>query len=114
MTKEKGGRRTFKCRNPLCGKTFAKPLKIVSLHHDPAEPYVCPYCLTKINEAQEVNKEAEKAPDETKKKPTQDKPKPLTCHYHLGYLSEEKKQQIPEECLVCSDIIQCTQRKLGT
>jgi len=48
-------------------------------------------------------------------KPTRNKEIPPYCHYHPGYLSEQKqKKQIPDECLVCKDIIECMLRKMST
>jgi hypothetical protein len=38
---------------------------------------------------------------------------PPVCHYHLGYLSERKsKEQIPEECLTCKNMVDCMLRKM--
>ena len=35
-------------------------------------------------------------------------PKVQGCVYHLGYLSERsKKEKIPEECMICENIVQC-------
>ena len=33
------------------------------------------------------------------------------CKYHIGYLGEEKHDQIPDECLVCMKIIECMHQK---
>jgi hypothetical protein len=34
------------------------------------------------------------------------------CLNHFGYLSERKtKEQIPDECLTCKDILQCMLKK---
>ncbi|HVO85617.1 MAG TPA: hypothetical protein VMT06_00675 [Candidatus Eisenbacteria bacterium] len=34
--------------------------------------------------------------------------KTLTCSHHLGYLSERtKKESIPEECIMCDNIVKC-------
>jgi hypothetical protein len=39
--------------------------------------------------------------------------KPGACQYHLGYLSERSsKQQIPDDCLVCKDIVECMLKKM--
>jgi hypothetical protein len=41
------------------------------------------------------------------------KEKPSVCQYHLGYLSERvQSQQIPEDCIVCKDIVECMLRKM--
>jgi hypothetical protein len=48
-----------------------------------------------------------------KEKPTQNKENPSTCQYHLGYLSErEHKEQIPDECISCKDILECMLKKM--
>jgi len=92
----------------------------LNLQQDSAEPYAaCPYCLTKITEAQlEAENKPEKAQIETglpEEKPTKNREKPLTCHHYLGYLSErEQKEQIPDECIVCKDIVECMLRKMRT
>ena len=105
----------FTCPNPSCGKVFETPLRTLNLQ-DPAEPYAaCPYCLTKITELQvEINKSETR--DESrpfKEKSSKTKEKPSTCQYHLGYLSErEDKQQIPDECIVCKDLLECMLQKM--
>jgi hypothetical protein len=39
--------------------------------------------------------------------------KPTGCQYHPGYLSERSsKQQIPDDCLVCKDIVECMLKKM--
>ena len=104
----------------MCGKAFIKPLKTLNLQLDPAEAYAaCPFCLTKITEAKiEMNDEPEKAPVETvlhKEKQNRNNEKPANCKYHLGYLSErERNQQIPDECIICEDSLECMLRKMKT
>ena len=110
----------FTCPNPSCRKVFTTPLKTTNLQQDSAEPYVaCPYCLTKITEAQiEADNKPESVQVDTvlpTEKPTRNKEIPHSCHYHLGYLSErEKNQKIPDECIVCQDIVECMLRKMRT
>jgi hypothetical protein len=99
------------------------------LQESPTEAYsACPFCLTKITETQlkdDKIKEPqledikpEKIQEETvlsKEKPIKNKEKPGSCQYHLGYLSErEKNQQIPDECMMCKDIVECMLRKMRT
>ena len=85
---------------------------------DSAEPYAaCPYCLTKITESQvEINElETQNESRPSKEKSSKSKEKPLTCHYHLGYLSErEGKEQIPDECIVCKFLLECMLQKMKT
>jgi DNA-directed RNA polymerase subunit RPC12/RpoP len=112
---DKEGKEMYTCPNPSCGKVFETPLRTLNLQ-DPAEPYAaCPYCLTKITEFQvEINKSETR--DESrlsKEKSSKTKEKPSTCQYHLGYLSErEDKQQIPDECIVCKDLLECMLQKM--
>ena len=48
-------------------------------------------------------------------KPIKNKEKPTGCRYHLGYLSErEQNQQIPDDCIVCKNIVECMLRKMRT
>ncbi|MGD0995835.1 MAG: hypothetical protein ABR909_09980 [Candidatus Bathyarchaeia archaeon] len=120
MVKEKRGKRTFTCPNPACRKAFTTPLKTLNLQQDSTQTYAaCPFCLTKITEAQiEDSNKPEKTQVETilsKEKPTRSTEKPPACQYHLGYLSErEKNQQIPDECIICKDIVECMLRKMRT
>ncbi|MEM2108161.1 MAG: hypothetical protein QXL10_02615 [Candidatus Bathyarchaeia archaeon] len=38
--------------------------------------------------------------------------KPSGCSYYLGYLSERSsKDKIPDECLICKDIVECMLKK---
>jgi hypothetical protein len=114
------------CENPLCKKTFTAPLKTLNLQQNPSETYdACPYCLTKIEIIDEPLRTDEKIEEiqieETQAKINQVKTKeknnkndkPTSCHYHPGYLSERSsKEQIPDECLVCKDIVECMLRKM--
>jgi len=35
-------------------------------------------------------------------------PKVQGCVHHFGYLSERsKKEKIPEECMICGNVVQC-------
>jgi hypothetical protein len=120
LLKEKRGTKTVTCPNPACRKTFTSPLKTLNLQQDPAQTYAaCPFCLTKITEVQiEASNKPRKAQVETilsKEKPTRSREKPSACQHHLGYLSErEKNQQIPDECIICQDIVECMLRKMRT
>jgi len=105
------------CPNPSCRKVFDKPLKTLNLQ-DSTGPYeACPYCLTKITEAEvEISKpETQDEGRHPKEKSSKSKEKPSACHYHLGYLSErEGKQQIPDECIVCKFLLECMLQKMKT
>jgi hypothetical protein len=96
------------------------------LQQIPQKPYSsCPYCLTKI----EVNEISLKSEEKNREPIREVQPKinkadleikcakniekPAACKYHLGYLSERtSKQQIPDDCLVCKDIVECMLKKM--
>jgi hypothetical protein len=121
-----GKKKTFTCQNPSCKKTFIVPLKTLNLQQTPPNPYfACPYCLTKIELTDTPPKTEEKSKKsfleaqpknnqvDLEKKHVKKSEKPAACQYHLGYLSERSsKQQIPDDCLVCKDIIECMLRKM--
>jgi len=87
-----------------------------------AETYdACPYCLSEVTEepalaiiATESDLDADRIEGKPEVfKPTEDKPdkldpKPSKCSRQFGYLSKRSsKEQIPEECMVCEEIIKC-------
>jgi hypothetical protein len=121
-----GEKKTFTCQNPSCKKTFTSPLKTLNLQQNPQEPYSsCPYCLTKIELIDTPLKTEEKTKElllelqskinhvDLEIKQVKNSEKPVACQYHLGYLSERtSKQQIPDDCLVCKDSVECMLRKM--
>jgi len=112
----------FTCPNPSCGKVFAKPLEAVNLQSRTPQPYkACPYCLTEIPAeekptvvADELKKKETKThgkktkPRLMEEKPAETPESPPGCHHHFGYLGERSsKEKIPDECIMCKDIVQC-------
>jgi len=110
------------CPNPLCGRVFANPLKAENLGLQNHEAYyACPYCLTEITLEKNSTTVEKKQKVETKKikseltkaqfkdeETAQPSKKMQGCAYHFGYLSERsEKGKIPEECIVCENIVQC-------
>jgi hypothetical protein len=95
----------------------------LNLQSNSADPYdACPYCLTEITqgeesielpaESPEVEAEHEVA-DEVVTKETVGVPQQSSsCGFHLGYLSERSKGQIPDECMTCKDIVECMLKKM--
>ncbi len=129
----------FTCPNTACGKVFTKPLKALNLQQDTEGPYdACPYCLTEITvddepyinfepetlepetlevETLEASVEAEPEVDEAA--PVEEQAEvaeaPSECSHHLGYLSERaSSDNIPDECMVCKDIVTCMLKKMKT
>jgi hypothetical protein len=120
----------FTCPNASCGKVFSKPLKALNLQQDPDGPFdACPYCLTEINVEdtpavapdepetfEEEETEAEIEVEETAP-PAEENvditEAPSECRHHIGYLSEKSsKEQIPDECMMCKDIVKCMLKKM--
>jgi hypothetical protein len=101
----------------------------LNLQNNPSETYFsCPYCLTEIeivkaptrliveqDETEEAGRETvqpEIEPEETKINQESSTNK-VACNFHPGYLSERSSnEQIPDECLVCKDIVDCMLKKM--
>jgi len=80
----------------------------------------CPYCLTEIRveedaktfEIQQTGKEEIKIEQteirKIEKQTAQNLQKTEGCLHYMGYLSQRStKEKIPEECIVCQNIVQC-------
>lgn len=105
------------CPNKACGKVFAKPLTTLNLQQSSKESYnACPYCLTEITVKEN---ESENPPEKSGTKatflnetPNRNQENANNCKYHFGFVSErEKSQQIPEECMLCAEIMECMRKK---
>ena len=112
------------CQNASCKKSFAAPLKAINLQENPNDPYfACPFCLTKIETKQNVKssitvedtlleKSELKAQTEDKQSRPINQERPEDCKHHPGYLSERSsKEKIPDDCLVCKNIVVCMLKK---
>jgi hypothetical protein len=113
------------------------------LQQDTDRPYdACPFCLTEINVNDEPNAdfepeklkpemlepempesetlgsiEAEPEVEETKAVPKKEEviEAPSECAHYLGYLSEKGSSvDIPDECMMCKDIVTCMLNKMKT
>ena len=97
------------------------------MQQDTGEPYdACPYCLTEIKvvdepaitydepetfEPEETEPEVEETAHVEEKVEIPEAPS--ECAHHLGYLSERSsKEQIPDECMLCKDIVSCMLKKM--
>jgi len=112
---------SYTCPNPLCGRVFTSPVKAENLCSKNVEVYdACPFCLTEIILEKDSTTIEEKKNIETKKigseqpsiyskkTPAESPPKVQGCAHHFGYLSKRSsKEKIPEECMVCENIVQC-------
>jgi hypothetical protein len=111
----------FKCSNPSCGFAFSKPLKVKDMGSQDSQCYdACPRCLAAINTEESVptvdaepdaTVEDNKAEETIASSSEQRNAEPFAtihCAHHLGYLSEKSKnEKIPEDCIVCENIVKC-------
>jgi hypothetical protein len=87
---------------------------------DKPEKYdACPYCLTEItlekdlkpigdHEKKEGIEMEEKETWKIEGSQTEGLQKTGECHHYMGYLSQRSsKEKIPEECILCQNIVQC-------
>jgi hypothetical protein len=94
-------------------------LKAINLSLENPEPYLaCPHCLTEIalkenlptaetelNLNMEILKTTEDKAEEEK---TTEQSTKRQCTRHFGYLSERSsKEKIAEECMNCTEIVNC-------
>jgi DNA-directed RNA polymerase subunit RPC12/RpoP len=99
----------------------------LNLQQDTEESYdACPYCLTKIvlEEAPTVAPDEPETfePEETEPEveettqvetPVETPEAPSDCAHYLGYLSEKpSSEKIPDDCMVCKDIVTCMLKKM--
>ncbi|UCF44780.1 MAG: hypothetical protein JSW44_03120 [Candidatus Bathyarchaeota archaeon] len=92
----------------------------MNLQQDPEGSYnACPYCLTEIiledvlTVSCDEPKETEAKKEAYAEEPAETPEKPSECGYHLGYLSERSsKEKIPDECMMCKDIVECMLKKM--
>jgi hypothetical protein len=114
-----------KCPNPSCNRTFMKPLKAINVSLENPEPYLaCPYCLIEIT-TQESQPATETNPTikasgtmRTQPPTTTEKITPQStpqCTHYYGYLSERQtKEEIPGECITCTQIVDCMLKTIKT
>ena len=120
-TKAKTQSQSFACSNPECGRAFANPIIVQDLSSKGESSYcACPYCLTEVptEKNSEVKKKKQTKNEEEKVQPVkklaqQPSLKEQKCPYHFGYLSERsRKEEIPDECMICEEIVQCMLKKV--
>jgi|Deesub1362B_J571_1020462.scaffolds.fasta_scaffold04167_4 hypothetical protein len=97
---------SVQCPNEECARTFTKPLK-ATMKSEKGEKtyYACPYCLTEIKPRKQKS-----TPPVKNKQKENSKPQKMMegCSHYLGYLKERPKNTpIPEECLLCTEMVQC-------
>jgi DNA-directed RNA polymerase subunit RPC12/RpoP len=107
-----------------CGEPVETPLLAMIFSESTTEEYyACPKCLSKIaslSKEPEIKEAFEISVDENTLKNEIAEPErlevategnvegPISCVHFLGYLKERPKDTpIPEECLTCSNMIDC-------
>jgi hypothetical protein len=107
---------TCTCPNIDCRRSFSHPLQVTVLSSNPVETYpACPYCMSKIEMTEEVQKPEKSilasiqiAAKQQKEKEENQTTSELKCSHGFGYLKNRPKgSSIPDECLTCQKMIQC-------
>ena len=98
----------FVCPNESCKKAFSRPLKALDFQGGSGSVYeACPHCLTRVSSTDEKTDTQKNECDITASEIK------TPCSHHLGYLSERvEKDQIPDGCILCKDIIACMLKSL--
>jgi DNA-directed RNA polymerase subunit RPC12/RpoP len=99
----------LKCPYGGCGKSFEKPAVLTDSSTMPRRTYyACPHCQSKIDILTEDLKIVQVKPTEYPKVLDS----PAKCAHYSGLLNAIPKDgAIPDDCLVCPKVLQCTLRK---
>jgi len=101
----------LRCPYKGCGKTFEKPTVLTDSSTTPRQTYyACPYCASKIDIIVDDRKMRIVGVKPTEYLKVFDSP--AKCVHYFGFLNAiPKDAQIPDECLVCPKILQCSLRR---
>ena len=99
----------LKCPYKGCGKSFEKPTVLTDTSTIPRQSYyACPYCMSKIDVVVEGMKIVDVKPAEYPKVFDS----PAKCAHFFGFLNTiPKDAPIPDECLICPKVLQCSVRR---
>ena len=106
--------RLFTCSNAECQRSFEKPILLTNLSKASAEQhYVCPYCFTKIEFIPDYLQRYERKKEELRVEISEKREKGYSkCGGYFGYLSRlPENASIPQECLTCSQNLECAMKK---
>lgn len=97
------------CPYESCGKGFVKPLMLTDPSSILRETYyACPHCQSKLD----IRVEDLHVIRVEKCEGGENAPTPVSCPYNFGYLKTlQENDPIPDECLTCPKIMQCSIRK---
>jgi hypothetical protein len=104
------------CPNPKCQEKFENLIIVHDNSKMPADIYyACPYCLSKLDPTttQVLKKEETFVEEKTEtSRKHLEREIPSGCPQYLGYLSVRPKDAIiPQECLICSKMLDCATKK---
>ena len=100
----------LRCPYKGCEKTFEKPTVLTDASMIPRQSYyACPFCMSKLDIVTEKNMKVVGV------KPTE-YPKvfdsPAKCVHFSGFLHAlPENAPMPDECLICPKVLQCSIRK---
>jgi hypothetical protein len=99
----------LKCPYEGCRKSFEKPAVLTDSSTTPRETYyACPHCQSKIDILVEDLKVVDVKPTEYPKVFDS----PAKCARYAGFLNSSRANgTIPDECLVCPKVLQCSVRR---
>ena len=100
--------KAFVCPYFQCRKTFQRPLMLADSSKIPRETYyACPHCLSKVDVTADDEKRIHMFP--VKASERNESARVVECPHHFGYLNgPPKNASIPDECLVCANLIRCS------
>lgn len=116
-TDEDANESYFYCPNEKCGYAFRQPLAALQIQEDgETEFYACPRCLSEITVEDSMSPDTDKMEDDRKEESENEEVLPPKaspgCLHHYGYLGErDSKDDIPEECMICKDLMDCMLKK---
>ncbi|HJW66100.1 MAG TPA: hypothetical protein VJ507_04870 [Candidatus Bathyarchaeia archaeon] len=94
------------CPNESCKKAFTKPLKALDLQASSEVYDACPHCLTRVSSTDKQTATGNEVDFEISEAKA-------ICSHHLGYLCDRpEKGKIPDECIVCKNIVPCMLKSL--
>jgi hypothetical protein len=99
----------LRCPYEGCGKSFEKPTVLTDSSTMPRQTYyACPYCQSQLDILVENLKIVSVKPTEYPKVFDS----PAKCARYFGFLNTTPKDApIPDECLICPKVLQCSVRK---
>ena len=102
------------CPNPNCHRKIEELIVVSDVSTIPVERYyACPHCFFKLDViSTRLQKQKEKKKEEPPVEPPEEKEKGYSrCAGYLGYLATlPKNKPIPQECLNCPKVLDCTMK----